>query len=293
MKQLFLNVLDQYLKDHYMDNPPSMRTKEKHDSLVKNIRAFINQECHDLPVDQMRVKTTKDLKRWLQKNLRSCSKSHSARHIELCIAAMSFAHNEEIIPNNPLGSLKAQRDPVKPIIHLEYDELIKWATWNFHNRTMQRAKELYLFQCNTGLSYCDIWTYQELYDPSTGITWLEGFRAKSRRGNHPGKKYHIPISEPGFELAFAIHKKYYGKIPYLHCSVYNEALKHMTEVMDMDKWLTTHTGRKTCATLLSQIGLSVQIIALILANTEQTCRTVYVNTGRKNIEVALKSLSLK
>jgi integrase len=280
----FEQVLLDYIESHRRVNPPKKRTTDKQDSIITNIRRFLRECQPDLAVNEMRVKIMIELKEWLHnpEKLRSCSLSHSARHVEMCVAAMDYALNHELVKHNPIASFKAKRNAKKPIVHLEWDEFIKWAIHDFNNKTFQKVKELFLFSCNTGISHGDINTWTETFDAVKGITWLEGIRAKT------GKPYYIPISEPGFELAWAIYKKHGGKLPNIHNAVYNECLKLMAQILDIAKWLTTHSARKTCATLLSQNGMAVPVIALILGHSEQTCRTDYVNSSKKNIELALE-----
>jgi integrase len=206
-----------------------------------------------------------DLKFWLHKNLPTCCASHSARHIEMCKRAMNYAVKMEYIINNPLYSVETKRDKTKGIVYLEPNEIKKLMIYNFTNDIYRIVADLYVYQCFTGLSYSDIYSYDIV--EINGKMWLSGERTKN------GTKNDVYI----FPEAMEIFKKYDYKMPVIANQTYNRILKEVALATGIKKHLTTHTGRKTHATLLEQNGASTRSIMNQLGHkSESTTNTYYI-----------------
>lgn len=285
----FLQVLKEDLEERKIKKEWSDETVRKYDFCFKKIERFFKLQGYDrLTVDRMSIPIFEGLRIWMHKpgTAKSCGLTHSSRHLETCIHAMDFAVRREYIKFNPILALETGRDKRKPVVHLSEEELVKFINYKFNNSGFFKAQVLFTFACATGISYGNLFDYQTHIDPEDGGLWIEDNRKKI--GNKP---FYVPLDGPGFEIAKAIHLFFDGKLPHLENGCYNRYLKEMAVILSIVKRITSHTARKTFATLMDQAGFSVTVIAAMLGNSEEICRDNYINVTKKKIFKAVQERS--
>lgn len=279
----FIEALKGYFEFRVTDNNLSSSTQRKYQYYYQNIKAFLEvKDLLELPLSQVSIPLCEELRIWLHKELKSCGKTHSSRHLEKCIAAMDYSVRRGWVQANPLSSLLTGRDKRKPVVYLDPGELRRFMLYNFKNEGFKKAQLLYTFQTASGLGYGNLYGYKTVMD-AFGL-WIEDNRNKVGE-----KPFYVPLDAPGFEIAKAIHEAYQGGLPHLENATYNRYLKEMAAILNIDKRLTTHTARKTFATLMDQEGFSLTVISAILGNTEEVCRDHYISASKKKIEKAIIS----
>ncbi len=285
--KLFLQVLEEHLTDRALKKQLSDETKRKYRFCYEKVERYlshINSEL--LTVDQVTIPIFEAFRHWMHKpgTAKSCGLTHSSRHLELCIGSMKYAVRQGYIKYNPIAELETGRDKRKPIINLVADELRKFIFYNFQNSGFLKAQVLFVFGCSTGISYGNLFDYQTTIDSETGGLWIEDNRKKV--GKTP---FYVPLDAPGFEIAKAIHLAYNGQLPRLENGTYNRYLKEMASILSINKRITSHTARKTFATLMDEQGFSLGVISAILGNSEEVCKTHYINQSKKKISREVNS----
>lgn len=281
-KILFFEVLKQYLDKYNAENELQQCTVEKNDKIMENIAFFLKtNNLMDLEVGEVRIKHMELLKLWLHRNLESCCLTHSARHLSMCSRALKYAVRQEYINYNVLESMELKRDRIKEVIYLEWNEYIKLAGAHFANEIYNQVRDLYVFQCSTGISYGDLSIYKVLQDKK-GKEWISDGRDKN------DKAYRVPLFEPAKE----IHNRYAGKLPMVTNATYNRIIKEIAMQLNIDKKLTTHTARKTFATLRNEEGWSTKSISDMLGNSMRTCENHYINNSYKRVENEMVRLNI-
>lgn len=283
-KKGFLECLKDYFNQVAIDRQLSDSTIEKYGYCYQNIERFLNSKnLRDISVNNVTIPLMEELRAWLHNSRKSCGKTHSSRHLEKCIAGMDYAVRRGWLKYNPISALETGRDKRKPVVHLTSGELTRFIFYNFQNITFQKVQILYVYGCCTGLSYGNLFDYETRIDENDGGLWIEDRRKKVGQ-----KPFYVPISEPGFEIALAIHKAFNGKLPKMENASFNRYLKEMAAILGINKKLTTHTARKTFATLMDQDGFALGVIAAILGNSEEVCRNDYIAPSKKKIEKAMR-----
>lgn len=274
----FVSVLSDYLKKEIIQNKLSKSTEYKYAQIESNIRAFLRSEgLSNIDPAQFKIKIADKLLTWLHANLKSCGKTHSARHIEMCMRVMDHCVKEEYIYFNPLASMEVKRDRVKEIIQLEKQEIASFRLFIFASEILRRAADLYLFQCYTGLSYADLSTYKIVI--INGREWFCNAREKNKN------TYWLPV----FSEARRILDKYEGNLPRFTNGAYNRFLKEIAVLLNIQKHLTTHTARKTFATLLHDAGYSNEAIKDMLGQVStRTTETHYIRINRNRVKNELE-----
>src|ERR1700757_754445 len=174
----FLLIFRTFLNNIRDVNGLSKSTIFKHEKIFKNVSDYLHSVgLQYLQVKDFKVRTANALDVWLHNNLKSCSKTHSARHIEMIKRCLDYCVNDEVIAANPLAAYKPQRSKVKNVIAITEDEIDMLLRYPFQSDMLQIATHVYLFQCATGLSYGDLKHYR--YENLSDGEWFTNSRKKN------------------------------------------------------------------------------------------------------------------
>jgi len=244
---------------------------EKYEKRTFLINAQNENECFDLP-------TAERFKDWFMTSKNTRNLTSASRCVELYRNAMHHAVKKGIIKHFELSIYRTERDPGKNPVFLTTDEVVKIIQAKFQSPFLERVRDLYLFQVGTGLSFCDIWGDWKIKDVEAGKV-LTGCRTKTRQA------YFVPLNN----ISLAILDKYDYNLPKYENQVYNRILKEIAASLGINKRLTTHSGRKTFATLMDQDGWSIESISRMLGHTSvRTTETYYIGRTFTRIENEMK-----
>lgn len=194
------------------------------------------------------------------------------------------AIDEGYVRKNPYKWVRIEKDKDKGILkHLTEGELMQIETSVMPTASLERVRDLFVFQTYTCLSYTDLKSFDasKVGDADQVYT---GHRGKTKQ-------------EFMFYLcakARQILKKYDGCLPVISNVKYNEYLKVVAQIAGVDKPITTHWARHTGATLLLNKGVDMEVIAKILghASTRQT-RDTYARMLDTTVADAMKAYERK
>lgn len=271
-----LELMQLFRHKKIVEEKLSKSTRQKYHQIINNITRFLSENglIYMLPRD-FNIKIGYDLVTWLHENLDTCSRSHSTRHVEFCKRVLDYAVRMEYLDHNPLLSIEVRRDPVKEVIHLDQDEIDRLYGFEFISDKLNRVRDLYIFQCHTGLSYADLHSYRHTKDKD-GTEWLYNCRTKGEND----RPYWVPL----FPIAKILYEKYNGQLPRFVNGTYNRLLKEIAPLLSINKHLTTHTARKTFATLKNEMGYSTESIKDMLGHKSiRTTETHYIRVNRKRV----------
>ena len=128
-------------------------------------------------------------------------------------------------------------------------------------RVIAAARDMFIFQCYTGMAYAD----------------MMAFSLKKCRQDGDALTYSAPRVKTGvwfyiqvLPKALAIAKKYGGSMPDVCNEVFNRKLKDIAKEAGITKKLTTHVGRHTFATWALSNGVPIERLAKMLGHTKIT-----------------------
>lgn len=172
-----------------------------------------------------------------------------------------FAVNNGKIRINPFNQITIDRTQ-KEVVKLDKNELEIIKSKSLDGR-LDRVRDLFLFQCCTGLAYCDMADLRQSDIQTNGDMY---FVKKNRQ------KTKITFFTVINDTALAILEKYNYQLPVLSNQKYNAYLKEIGDICNISKSLHSHLARHTCATQLLNDGMSIEIVAKVLghSNTRQT-----------------------
>ena len=191
-----------------------------------------------------------------------------------------MAFNRGKIKSNPYSQFKMDKGEKKEIIWLTSKELGTLAKKDFATDRLRKVRDVFLFQCYSGLSYGDMEELErrDYQENEKGQIFIEKHRKKT------GVKFLSMVLAEGKR----IHEEYDYELPILKNQKYNAYLKEVQDICGLDKVLTTHVGRKTYVCYLYQKQVPVQVIATIVGHT--TCQTTLKYYAKMDKQTIFKEL---
>lgn len=151
-------------------------------------------------------------------------------------------------------------------------------------RSLYEARDLFLIQVFTGLSYVDMMVYDFMQcKDAKDYAIFSGYRSKT------GVLFTFVLTPK----AKAILKKYSYKIPKLPNQKYNVKLKLVADASGIDKSISSHDGRRSCGYMLLNAGVPISVVSRVLGHssirqTEQAYARVLDETISEEIRKRIK-----
>lgn len=171
---------------------------------------------------------------------------------------INFAVRRGFVDSNPYNGLRFKRGESEPDRYLTEDELRQLEQATMPNGSLTRAKDMFLFQCYTGLSYADLCEFDFSKAKDSGdVKLYTGRRVKT------GHAFYFVLLPKALEIL----KKYEGKLPITCLVVLNRNLKKVAEIAGIGKPIATHWARRTAAMIFANHGVRIEVVAKILGHT--------------------------
>ena len=150
------------------------------------------------------------------------------------------------------------------------------------NERLERVKDLFLFQCFTALSYCDMAALvpDDFQQNQFGQIYIEKCRAKTK----------VLFCTVLFEDAIDIARKYNFRLPVISNQRYNVYLKEIADLCGIEKTLHTHLGRHTAGCYLLNKGLPIEVVSKIMGHTNTRMTRHYAHLIRDTVFSSIAAL---
>ena len=173
-----------------------------------------------------------------------------------------------VIQSNPYERMRGdiERGDVETVEFLTDDERDRIEALELtEGRVIAAARDMFIFQCYTGMAYSDMMAFSlDKCQKDGDVLTYSAPRIKT------GVWFYIQI----LPKALAIADKYGGSMPNVCNEVFNRKLKDIAKDAGITKKLTTHVGRHTFATWALRNGVPVERLRKMLGHRriEQTLR---------------------
>ena len=210
----------------------------------------------------------------------SCTK-----HLKFLKKLLNLAVANSYISYNPVNAYKVEREPVE-IDFLDEEELRKIINFDTPLPRLERAKDMFLFGCFTGLSYIDIKTLapEHFEKDSAGRIWIKKRRIKT------GVLSRIPL----LPIAKLILDKYKGGeklLPIQDPADINKYLKDIAILCGINKRICFHTSRHTFASTVTLANnISLEVVSKMLGHTNTRMTAHYAKLIDKCISEQMDKL---
>lgn len=187
---------------------------------------------------------------------------------------------------NPFATYKIEREPVE-IDFLDEEELRKIINFDTPIPRLEKAKDMFLFGCFTGLSYIDIKTLapEHFEKDSVGRIWIKKRREKT------GILARIPL----LPIAKLILDKYKGNdklLPIQDPTDINKYLKDIAILCNINKRICFHTSRHTFASTVTLANnISIEVVSKMLGHTNTRMTSHYAKLIDESIGSQMDKLT--
>ena len=238
---------------------------------VRLLKEFVQQKYkrEDLYLRELNLNFIQSFHTFLRIDKRMAQNS-STKHLKLLKKIINLAVANSYMTTNPFITYKIEREPVE-IDFLDEEELRKIINFDTPLPRLERAKDMFLFGCFTGLSYIDIKTLapEHFEKDNIGRIWIKKRRVKT------GVLSRIPL----LPIAKLILDKYKGGeklLPIQDPADINKYLKDIAILCDIKKRITFHTSRHTFASTVTLANnISLEVVSKMLGHTNTRMTTHY------------------
>ena len=241
------------------------------------LKKFINEkyERNDVYLRELNVGFIQSFHTYL---LQFMGQNSMTKHLKFLKKIVNLAVANCYITYNPLNIYKVEREPVE-IDFLNEEELRKIINFDTPIPRFERARDMFLFGCFTGLSYIDIKTLtnEHIEKDDMGRIWIKKRRVKT------GVLSRIPL----LPIAKLILDKYKGGerlLPIQDPADINKYLKDIAILCNINKRITFHTSRHTFASTVTLANnISLEVVSKMLGHTNTRMTTHYAKLVDKCI----------
>ena len=230
---------------------------------IRLLREFVQQKYkrEDLYLRELNLNFIQSFHSFLRID-KGMAQNSSTKHLKLLKKIINLSVANSYMAFNPFSTYKVEREPVD-IDFLDEEELRKIINFDTPLPRLERAKDMFLFGCFTGLSYIDIKTLtpEHFEKDSAGRIWIKKRRVKT------GVLSRIPL----LPIAKLILDKYKGGdklLPIQDPADINKYLKDIAILCGINKQICFHTSRHTFASTVTLANnISLEVVSKMLGHT--------------------------
>ena len=187
---------------------------------------------------------------------------------------VQFGIDNGKIKVNPFMGIRLRKGE-KSVQFLTEEEVEKIRTTDFHNESLNRVRDLFVFQAASGLSYTDMakLVSTDYQQAPNGQYYIHDKRNKT------GVFYTAVILDEGVEIL----KKYNFRLPILGNHKLNVYLKTIRDICGIDKPIFSHVARHTYATRCLNRGIRLEVVAKLLGHSTTRITQHYAKLLKGNI----------
>jgi integrase len=268
-----------------------MVTYKKYQITEKKLVAFL----HYIGKKDIRLK---ELKQGFIEDFNTFMKDHygnnqntTGKHLKNLKSYIAFAVSNEWLTKSPFSEYRVTYRP-KEKPYLSLDEIHRIEQKQFDFKRIKIVKDLFLFQCYTGLSFSDLAGLKGS-NVTTGIDggqWIIKNRLKTE------VRSAIPLLPKALDIILFYNSEYktaYDKplLPNNTIQKYNSYLKEIADMCGINKVLSSHAGRRTFAsTVALSNGISIESISQMLGHTSTKITHQYARVTDMKVAAEMEKI---
>lgn len=224
---------------------------------------------NDIYLRELNVNFIKEFHLFL---LEKMGQNSCTKHLKLLKKIINIAVANSYMTFNPFAPYKVQRNPVV-VEFLTEEELQKIISFETPLPRLERARDMFLFGCFTGLAYIDIKTLTKdnIVKDDSGRIWIKKVRVKTN----------VLSTIPLLPMAQSILDKYKDEnpnklLPIQDPADINKYLKDIAILCNINKRITFHTSRHTFASTVTLANnISLEVVAKMMGHTNTRMTSHY------------------
>lgn len=269
-------------------------TVKRYDTTLNHLSDFIEHEygTNDMYLKQLDYSFITNLEKYF-KVVKNCNHNSAAKYIKNFKKVINLAIANDWIDKDPFLKYKITLKEIKRT-YLTEEELFKIENKEITLPRLDVVRDVFVFSCYTGLAYVDVanLTPDNIVKGIDGEKWLFTYREKT------DVKSNIPL----LPKALKILEKYKNHpdvilknrlLPVSSNQKTNAYLKEIATICDIQKDLTFHIARHTCATLFLTKGVPLETVSKILGHRTIRMTQHYAELIDKRVSEDMSNLREK
>lgn len=257
-----------FMRSQLSKSDPPRATFEHHIALIGKIEGFGKIKTFS----DLTISNIVDFDLYLKNNGVKAPATLNKRH-NAFRSYIKIAIYHDLCKKDPYFEFKMPSKKSKNPVFLEEWETQKIKEYEPLNDKIEHTKDLFIFQCFTGLSYIDLSTFDNSY-----VNVING-RKVIRSNRQKTDESFISLLLPEAE---SILNKYAYKLPIMSNQKYNDYLKLLATGAGVKKNLTTHVARHTYATYLLNKDIPIETVSRAMGHSNIRMTQHYAKMlGRK------------
>ena len=306
-------VTAELLKDSYFNKVESLKEKtllevfiEHNEDQAKNVGNGVAKATHWISVYTFRLVKEYMLQKYERNDIylrelnqnfiqsfhtflkidKGMKQNSATKYLKQLKKIINIAVANSYMTFNPFATYKIEREPVE-IDFLDEEELRRIINFDTPIPRLEKAKDMFLFGCFTGLSYIDIKTLalEHFEKDSVGRIWIKKRREKT------GILARIPL----LPIAKLILDKYRGNerlLPIQDPADINKYLKDIAILCNINKRICFHTSRHTFASTVTLANnISIEVVSKMLGHTNTRMTSHYAKLIDESIGSQMDKLT--
>lgn len=180
---------------------------------------------------------------------------------------------------SPYTGLRIERGRPALRNYITVEDVMRLRNLECPDAALARARDLFIFQCYTGLAYSDMLLFEWERVEKKGDKYV--YRYIRKKSSEP---FYLILLPP----ALAVLERYNYRLPVISNQKYNQHLKSLGLVVG--KPLSSHWGRHTYACMMLNAGMSIEIVAKTMGHADIKQTQEYARLVDKTIEKAFDRL---
>lgn len=221
----------------------------------------------------------RNLDEWLRKRYKNQS-SVRARHA----VVKTYIHEairEELITHDPYISIKIPKGKSVKRKYLTEKDLSRLADLKLVKKAEIIARDLFMFQCHTGLAYTDLMEFD-----FSDVIERNGKYIIADSRHKTGEGFYLVLLTPAVEIL----KRYKFKLPRVNLVDYNYRLQVLGEKINLPVRMSSHMGRHTFAVYAINNGIPIEVLARMMGHADIKTTQVYAKIVDNTVESAFDRL---
>lgn len=279
----FQTLVDEFLKSIRMKCRAGGMTERRYRKYEIAIAHFYEQDAikQDMLVAEIKNQNILDFKHDMMS--KHYEPGTIAGFLQCLKSVFLFGLRNDLIKNNPFIGFKIGRK-TKDVSFLTEEEVARIRAKEMPSSGLNKVRDLFLFQCMTSISYCDM----ALLEPRDFQSNEEGILYLRKKRKKTGVEFFIVL----LPEAVAIAKKYDFKLPLISNQKYNNYLKEIGAICNIEKPMHSHIGRHTAATFLLNRSVPMEMVAKVLGHTTTKQTRHYAKLLDKSVFDEFKKLMI-
>lgn len=249
-------------------------TYERYCTTLKHIKDFvkIKYKANDFALMDVNNEFITEFDFYLRAT-RKCNNNSTVKYLKNFKKIIRIALANNWIDRDPFLNYKNKLEKVDRG-YLTVDELNKLGQKHFTIIRLEQVKDLFLFQCYTGLAYIDAQKLnkEHLVKDENGIQWIRTRRTKTDTA------INIPLLPKAAEIINKYRDfNHNGQLlPKLSNQKMNAYLKEIADLCAIEKNLSSHLARHTFATVVTLAnGVSIESVSKMLGHSNLNTTKIY------------------